>query len=102
MNAKKIISMLLVGVISFELISGCSPKEENNTQHKVQAEHIDADTLLLDIMEHPAFEGFGQFLFARITPENAGERRLRDLTTEYAYNDPEISTEVINAMIDAA
>ena len=101
MKAKKIISMLLVGIMSFGLISGCSSKEENNTQHKVQAEHIDADTLLLDIMEHPAFEGFGQFLFARITTENAGERRLRDLTTEYAYNDPEISTEVINAMIDA-
>ena len=101
MKTKKIISMLLVGIMSFGLIAGCGSKEENNTQHKVQAEHIDADTLLLDIMEHPAFEGFGQFLFARITTENAGERRLRDLTTEYAYNDPEISTEVINAMIDA-
>ena len=101
MKAKKIISMLLVGVMSFGLIVGCGSKEENNTQHETQMEHVNADTLLLDIMEHPAFEGFGQFLFARINPENAGERRLRDLTTEYAYNDPEISTEIINAMIDA-
>lgn len=63
--------------------------------------HITRDTLLLDIMNHPAFEGYGRFLFGRITPENAGTRRLSDLHTEYAYNDPEISTDVINRMIDA-
>ena len=100
MKAKKFISMLLVVVMSFGLIAECS-SEDNHTQYKSRAEHINADTLLVDIMEHPAFEGFGQFLFARINAENAGGRRIRDLTTEYAYNDPEISTQVINAMIDA-
>ncbi len=69
---------------------------------EVQNTHITEDTLLLDIMNHPAFEGYGQFLFARITPENAGTRSLKDLNTEYAYNDPKISTDVINEMIDAS
>lgn len=44
MKVKRIISMLLVGVMAFGLLAGCGSKEENDTQQEAQTNSGDASS----------------------------------------------------------
>jgi acetyl esterase/lipase len=58
---------------------------------------INADTSLVDIMNHPAFEGFGQFIFHQ--GRAVDDIPLRNMGG--SYFDVETSVKVINSMIEA-
>jgi acetyl esterase/lipase len=62
---------------------------------------INADTSLADIMNHPAFEGFGQFIFpqGRVASDTIPLRNMGGIGG--SYFDVETSVEVINSMISA-
>ena len=64
---------------------------------------VNADTKVLDVIHHPAFEGFGQFLFPidyRNPDENMTLGQISSLLPYHNNINTETTTGVLNSMID--
>jgi hypothetical protein len=65
-------------------------------------ERVNADTTLLDVIDHPAFEGFGRFLFPTGRGMPDGRKALRDagdLLPYHRHVDLATTVDVVNSLM---
>lgn len=65
--------------------------------------HVNANTAILDVINHPSFEEFGQFLFPaeyRMPDDNQTLSDIDNLLPYHNNIDPNITVDVINAMME--
>lgn len=65
--------------------------------------HVNADTRVLDVINHPAFKGFGQFLFPTDFREPDSSMTLDNINSLLPYHshiNTDTTVDVINSMID--
>lgn len=81
--------------------------EENTTlQSNVEegSVYVNADTAILDVINHPAFEGFGRFLFPTEYGMPESSMKLNDIDALLPYHNhinTDTTVDVVNAMMDA-
>lgn len=108
---QRILVILFIFLAVFYL-SGCTATEKVlnaetesfSTENKEGVfQKVNADTKVLDVIHHPAFEGFGQFLFP-IDYRNPDENMtLGQISSSLPYHNDintETTTGVLNSMID--
>ena len=64
---------------------------------------MNADTKILDVINHPTFEGFGSFLFStdyRTPEESATLRDVGSLLPYHSHIDVNTTVDVLNSMMD--
>jgi hypothetical protein len=65
--------------------------------------HMNANSSILDVVNHPYFKGFGQFILPldnRSYDGNMQLRRVGSLLPYHSYVEPEAVVDTINSMID--
>lgn len=71
-------------------------------------EHITLNSKIEDVMNHPAFEGFGQLLFSwndyqrRGYPKDEIMKNVTDYDLWFTHPDPQTQVDVLNRLIDDA
>ncbi len=108
---QRILVILFIFLAVFYL-SGCTATEKVlnaetesfSTENKEGVfQKVNADTKVLDVIHHPAFEGFGQFLFPidyRNPDENMTLGQISSLLPYHNNINTETTTGVLNSMID--
>ena len=115
---KKILLMVTSICLALILVS-CSVKVNNvnyesttalsiTSNQKIQKEDfekVNADTKVLDVIHHPAFNGYGEFLFPTEYRMPGGDMTLDDIDSLLPYHnyiDTDTTVEVINTMLAKA
>ncbi|ULQ60446.1 alpha/beta hydrolase [Brucepastera parasyntrophica] len=94
------------GILVFTLIASAGITAAGGNGMRDNADkghaHISADSMVTDIISHPAFEGFGERLMPRAGRDYSGVpiARVGSLMPYHNYVDPRVVTGALNRMID--
>ncbi|MFL7892485.1 MAG: hypothetical protein ACK2UM_04255 [Anaerolineales bacterium] len=93
------------------ILLGCTYKDvieidsEYSEENGEMYNHLTIDTAIRDIVNHPAFEGFGELLLPRDDSSSYYDTQLRNVGSfmpYHSYVEPDIVIDAINHMIDDA
>lgn len=79
------------------------PAEENERSYQEAYTHVNAGTTVLDVVNHPAFKGFGQFIFpigSRMPDAGMTLDRISSLLPYHQNINPDTTVRVVNYMLD--
>lgn len=97
---KKIMAFILISIL---ILTACGNGELTNNKNNIESKELEmtAETKIVDIIENPLFEGFGQFLFPIDTYRYDDGLTLNEVNLLLPYHSHiqnETSLEVLNYM----